>query len=460
MKLWKHVASLAQVISLMIAILAIPAYADFPEVLAESKKGVVQLYVLGKKESEAVGVVGTGFAIGRKGEDSDTFLTNWHVITASGEFSLSEVRIWILKENCEISNETGEPEADRSVECEVLKTTTGYPDYAIIRAKTPIKGYKALPLLRSNDAPDGTRIYALGYPAIVGDVSANQYGIDDITATDGIISQHMQYVPAENTWVLMHTAQISGGNSGGPLITEEGAVVGINTYGFGESNGTVNRYCSVFIDYAMDGLDELQIHYDLYSEEEEEEGGIVDKLQDLFRSDEKTSEEEKNYTVFIVMGAAATVAAISGILIYQSRKKASEIFRRQEQKQQEERQHQQEEPQWQQQVQQDKIRRQMEAQTGERIHLRCYDGRVIPITNGATIGRDKGNTIVLPADTPGISRNHCRLDVQNGRVILTDLNSTYGILIHGKRIPPNTPVALNVGSSFSLASEQYTFTVC
>lgn len=439
---------LALILALGILPLSASAKKDFTEVLADAKEGVAQIYALGKDSKGISGWVGTGFAVGRTGKDSDTFLTNWHVVTGDGEYDLSQVRIWILQENCGINELNGEPDPDRSIQCEVLKTTTGYPDYAIIRATESVKGYKAMPLLSSEDIQDGATVYALGFPAVVGSVSASQYGIDDITSTDGIVSQHMQYVVAENTWVLMHTAQLSGGNSGGPLITEDGAVVGLNTYGFGDQDTGVNRFCAVYIDYAMEGLDELGIEYDVYGKGS---GGLVDGLLDALDSENST---------LTILGAGVITAAAGGTVAFfvrkkqkeeQERRRAAEA-RRQEQERQLALQRQEEER------RQEALRRQQEQ--NQRVRLRTFDGRVIPVGNGATIGRDPGCTIVLPEKSPGVSRIHCRLEMRNDQLILTDLNSTYGTLVHGKRIPAGMPVALKTGSAFSLGSDKYTFTVC
>ena len=477
MTLRKRIPSFLTAVILLLAMLPLTASAkDFPEVLAQAKKGVVQLYGLGIKGFYWSSWTGTGFAVGETGQDSDIFLTNWHVVTSSGDYDLSQVRIWILKENCQISDSTGEPDPNNSIECEVLKTTTGYPDYAIIRAKTPVSGYKAMALLSSNHVPDGTTVYALGYPAVVGNVSVSQYGIDDITSTDGIISQHMQFTLAENTWVLTHTAQISGGNSGGPLITKDGAVVGLNTYGFGNQDTGMNRYCAVYIDYAMEGMDELGIKYSLYDEETgeggetgetgeggengdgEEEKGFWDRIKDLLKGDEDSDSEDSLVPVLVVGGAVVVIAIVAVLLVMKKKKDEEEARRRAEEARRREQERQQE-LQRQEEARRREEQMRLQAQN-ERVHLRSFDGRVIPVGNGATIGRDPSCTIVLPENTPGVSRRHCQLEMRGGQLILTDLNSTYGTLIHGKRIPANTPVALRIGSSFCLASEKYTFTVC
>lgn len=446
MRKLKRMVTALMVVGLLLSLPPMQVFAesDFPTVLAETKKGVVQIYGLANDGVYLSSWVGTGFAVGEEGEDSDVFLTNWHVVTGDGQFEQSDVRIWILQENCYIDAETYEPDPDRSIACEVLKTTTGYPDYAIIRAVESISGYKALPLLSSEDIQDGTTVYALGYPAVVGGASASHYGIDDITSTNGIISQHMQYAYADNTWVLMHTAQISGGNSGGPLITEAGAVIGLNTYGFGESEENMNRYCAVYIDYVMEGLDELDISYDIYSEAEDKDGSF-------------------NVMYLVLIAGVAVVAVIAVILwtSQQKKKKMHELAMQQEQQ----RLHQEELYRREKLRQQEEVRRRQEEQQRQermiKARLRLNGATVYPVlASGGTVGRDKSCMIVLPENAPGVSRVHCKLEFRGDTLVMTDMNSTYGTYIHGKRVPPNTPVALKQYSSFSLGSDQVTLTVC
>ena len=61
---------------------------------------------------------------------------------------------------------------------------------------------------------------------------------------------------------------------------------------------------------------------------------------------------------------------------------------------------------------------------------------------GASIGRTAPADIVL-ADSE-VSRNHCRLSLENGALIVTDLNSTNGTFIDGTRI--SAPTQLPVGA--------------
>lgn len=450
MSRFKKIVSLLMVAVLLFIAVPLNAAAeeeDFPTILAEAKKGVAQIYGLGDNGNTVSSWVGTGFSVGKEGKDSDVFLTNWHVVTGNGAYSESEVRIWILQEDCVINESTGEPDPNRSIPCEILKTTSGYPDYAIIQATEDISGYKALPLLSSEDIKDGTTVYALGFPAVVGSASASHYGINDITATNGIVSQHMQYALEGNTWVLMHTAQISGGNSGGPLITEDGAVVGLNTYGFGEHEENMNRYCAVYIDYAIEGLDELDLRYDIFGEK-----------SSWFKLD-LDSDETK--ILLVGIGGAVVVAAVVLIIALQKKKQREEEERRRQEAQ---RRREAEMRREEERRRQEEARRRQEEQRRKeqevKANLRLNGGANYPVrAAGATIGREKSCTIALPENAAGVSRVHCKLEFRGGQLVLTDLNSSYGTFIHGKRVPANTPIALKSGSSFSLGSDQITFTV-
>ncbi len=59
-------------------------------------------------------------------------------------------------------------------------------------------------------------------------------------------------------------------------------------------------------------------------------------------------------------------------------------------------------------------------------------------SNIFTIGRSTKNAVCLSHD--GLSREHCKVEVTSeGELIVTDLNSTNGVYISGKRLAPNTP---------------------
>lgn len=99
--------------------------------------------------------------------------------------------------------------------CEVIYTDTTY-DLAFIRLG---EGTEALPHLSLEVRPmqEQEEVLAVGHPFDL------RY-----TFTDGRVSnpRHMQH----NIEYIQHTAALNPGNSGGPLINAQGAVVGVNTF--------------------------------------------------------------------------------------------------------------------------------------------------------------------------------------------------------------------------------------
>lgn len=416
----KRIFALVLACVLCLSGLTLTAYAapvgGASQMLEKAKDSVVSIWVVGYDPSGRAVTYGTGsgFAVGKAGKDSDVFLTNWHVITIGGNFPTDYVKIWILKENCPILSNY-EPDPYNSIECRVMKTTSGYPDYAIIKMQKFEPGYKALPLLPVEKVTKGTTVYALGFPYVVEASSVEQFGGSNLTATNGIISRLGQLNWAGNTNTIFHTATISRGNSGGPLVTDDGAVIGINTYGFGET--AVDYSCAIYIDYAMEGLDELGIEYTVYSK-----------------------------TWMIVAGVAATVLAVAAVVVIVCvRKKKAEEAERDRKKREKD-------------IQDSIEKEKREKEEKLRIQnllskyrLVSADGKFYALSYPVTvIGRDTSCQVRLPGETKGVSHRHCQLSFQGDDLILTDLGSTYGTFIHEKQVPTGTKVKLHTGSYFCL----------
>ena len=429
----RRILAMALACVLCLSALFVPASAaaggasGLQQVLAKAKDSVASVWVVGYGADGTVQGYGTGtcFAVGQAGQDTDVFVTNWHVVKLDGNFPVENTRVWIMRENCGFQSNY-EPDPNNSIECRVMKTTSGYPDYAIIKTQKPVSGYKALPLLSATKVEKGTQVYALGFPGIVEAYSVERFGGENLTATDGIVSRHGQLSVAGNTSVLFHTAKITGGNSGGPLITKDGAVVGINTYGLGEETSS-DYSCAVYIDYAMEGLDELGISYTIYS---------------------------RTWVVILIAAAGAVlIAAVVIILLLQKKKRdeAERLRREEAQRKQRELAEQRAREQAEQRRLNELSGKIHRIEQANKFRLVSGDGRTYAITAPVTlIGRDPSCQIRFPEDAKGISRKHCQLVIQGDCLALTDLGSSFGTFIHGKKIPVNTPVALHAGSSFCL----------
>ncbi|MEE2950493.1 MAG: serine protease [Pseudomonadota bacterium] len=160
---------------------------------------------------------GSGFFI-----DKQTVVTNAHVIDGANSFYVANELI-------------GQP-----VEASLLARTPPRPegtpgaDYAVLRTASPIAS--AIPLSFAPPRRTG-RVFASGYPGFfVGEgirdyvtaVSAGQQATPPQgVVTNGIVTTIQA---SGDVTFLPHTAAISPGNSGGPLVDLCGRVVGINTF--------------------------------------------------------------------------------------------------------------------------------------------------------------------------------------------------------------------------------------
>ena len=113
-------------------------------------------------------------------------------------------------------------------------------DYAEDFALLSIDEQVGIPLTLVNVQSPGDykldKVFAAGFPGSVIEsdedfinlLQTDEFSVPDLVITDGTVSSH-QKVFGE-VLAFVHTAQISGGNSGGPLVNQCGHVMGMNTF--------------------------------------------------------------------------------------------------------------------------------------------------------------------------------------------------------------------------------------
>lgn len=380
---------------------------------------------------------GTAFGVGRAGQPTDVFVTNNHVVadnvivlqrdangrpTVAGAATVTAV--YILLDNFAYGSETG-LDPSRAVPCSVIcSEDESGADIAILRAAEPVEGRIALALQKeeSNLGINDT-VTALGYPGSSDTATsegAKLAQVEDVTVTAGTVSRFFDPSSVggnqgqlDNSRYIQHTAVTNHGNSGGPLLDENGAVVGVNTQIVqDEDYAESTAFYALRIQYAKDALDDLGIAYDVYS--------------------------PGPSPVLLIAAAVIAAAALAVILVLVLRKKpapkpdtgtgpgpapAPEL--------------------------------RIQGQSG------VFAGRRFAVNGQVRIGRDPGaNDLVYPDGTPGISGHHCVVALTGGQLTLTDLGSSYGtFLANGQKLVPNQSVTLRPGDRFSLGSEKESFVI-
>ena len=389
---------------------------------SEAKNAVVRIAAVFNNGEDIR--TGSAFGVGELGSEPQHFITNAHVCLDEDSGKLAE-RIFILLDNRAIrvyENVLGEYywEIDRAkvVECEVVnrQNISRYPDVAVLKASVPISGRSCLPLLaKEGDLPDASTVYALGYPGnsdyltvTAGKLEAS-YSIlataNDVNITSGIVSMKTISETYGNSKVIVHTATISSGNSGGPLIDENGTVVGINTYIHGESDA--NQNVSISIDYVFDILDNNNIPYVL--------------------AGQKANVNLKTILLLCIM---AVIIATATVLVLRFRKKADEFV--------------------------DSHALRLQSVCG------AYENRRFPLEDGKQIslGRAPDNTLNYPTDTEGVSAHHCLISRKGNQIYLTDCDSSCGTFVNDSvRLKPNETVSIKVGDKISLGSDKQSFII-
>ncbi len=399
------------VLVLMMMSLTVSCSSEPENVIPEVRKGVVR--ILAYDPETGANATGSGFGVGIAGEETEYFVTNWHVVTAQGQYPIGAMEIYILLTNDAVKGDSSGLYFDPSetIKCQVVYSAEKFPDVAILKAEKKVPGRVALTLMSSRYVKEASKVYSLGYPGAA-DVTSysddNQTNylyadVESVHINGGVISKGDAFEVFNGTYCLEHDAHINGGNSGGPLINEEGYVVGINTY-TAAADAFLNY--SVYIDYAMDYMNQLGIAYDY----------VV--LEESFP------------VVLVAIGAGIVLvtAVVVTVLLVKSKKSA----------------------------------KQPAVDTGLRVQYSgdsMMAGKRIVINGTLRFGRAEDCNVRYQNGASGISGHHCEIIVDKGQAYIRDLNSTHGTYINGNRIASNQQIPLAVGTQVYLGSMKECFQI-
>ena len=185
--------------------------------------------LVGQLQSAAVLVrngdyMGSGFFI-----DDQTIVTNRHVIEKTKKGQVGEIRLTVASQAL-----------GGVVPAQIVSATQnaniGSADFALIRIDRSSTKIRYLPIAR--DPIPLQHVVAVGFPGSGIQSDANR-ALPSPIFTSGDVSV-LQPQPTGISLVI-HTADISPGSSGGALVDRCGGVVGVNTFVFGDANRFESR---------------------------------------------------------------------------------------------------------------------------------------------------------------------------------------------------------------------------
>ena len=429
----KRVISIVLVM-ILAAALCVPAYADFDP---NTRDSVAVVYTCLDLDGGEYGFGwGSGFFVGNAGEAPTHLITNYHVIADFVEFGQGELATIVVngqemtgRAKIRVHYDSDDFEEAYIVGYDSIK------DIALLKLGAPTDKRIPIPLEVPTDASVGSSVYAVGYPGLAENVFADattSWGKSDSTVTSGTISR-MFLTAGTGTSSIQIDCEIKSGNSGGPLVNDSGAAIGINTYNVSDADHN-NIYYAVNISEAITMLNQYGVTYATAGSEPEapEEAPVEEAAVEVIPEPVPEPEPEGFPVVPVVIGVVLAAAIAAVVIVVLKKKKKNP-----------------EPPVYQPPVQAAPVK-----QGYVRSLSSQHRGSQLPVNGqGILLGRSQECAVVYGSNTPGVSGRHASLsfDAATGDFILTDLQSTYGTYLrNGQRLTPNMAYRLRSGDQFYL----------
>lgn len=361
-----------------------------------AKKSVVRIV------NAAGNSYGTGFAVGKKGQPAEYFVTNKHVVDVDDDEQVSqdEKSVFVIL-----------TDASQPVYANVVAVSPD-ADLAVVKLngstneRTPI----ALRSFKKGELNSNTQVYAIGFPGLSEaelDSGAQDQlisTIDTMKVTSGIVSTVIDKALTTGGEKIEHSAAINGGNSGGPLVDKNGNLIGVNTSVWGSSSGTTTpTYFSISSNEVIALLEANKIPFFT--------AGGIDAM------------------MIAIIALAVVLVVVVILLIAQSQKnkkpgKAPASSNRT-----------------------------LVGETG------AMAGKRFPLKGKMLVGRDNPKAAINFPGTKGVSHNHCMIQYDGQKVTVTDLGSSFGTFIDGQKLPANQTVTLHRGHKLQIGNGNETFSL-
>lgn len=258
----RKLAALLVVVCMMCMVPAAAFAAETNEAVRNDTTGVVQVklvYVDPNNQNESSIQSGTGFLI-----NDSTVITCYHVLTIDPETMAAAVTAFGVDENTIKNNSVIKISVLRDMTIEAtIKNYSAEMDYAILNLSSQLYDRTYLPIRSSATVQQTEEAYSLGFPGEVKFFQdVNTYTSDDVTIASGRVNKINTIGGVD---YIQTSTQFTSGNSGGPLVDANGAVIGICQGNTGDGFDK-DYYYAIAIDQLTKSLDSLGIDYTTASE--------------------------------------------------------------------------------------------------------------------------------------------------------------------------------------------------
>jgi S1-C subfamily serine protease len=134
-------------------------------------------------------------------------------------------------------------------------------DLAVLELRPKPAGLKPAKFGKARSAGAGARVTALGYPgAFEEEATERRLQATDGTVSSGVAPGTLSPILPKFPALIRHTAPISPGDSGGPLLDDQGEVIGVNTVSptGATQDARQNQNAAISIDRARSLLPDLE----------------------------------------------------------------------------------------------------------------------------------------------------------------------------------------------------------
>lgn len=411
----------------LIVSLSVTAYAAFS---AESRNSVVVVSTcMDTQYGEFSFGTGTGFFI------NDQYLvTNHHVIDTFEQYGSGEMKDITVNDTptsgrAKIRVYFGTDDYEEAYIVGSSKTK----DVAILKLDKPTTKRTPLEIRIPDDSIVGSSVYVIGFPGPADNIfadSTESWGVSDSTVTSGTVSRILT-TSGTGQQLVQIDCDIKPGNSGGPVVDDNGAVIGIATMTVKNTDKDSVNY-AVNIQEAVALMNQYVVDYTIYGNAVQEEAP---------GETQPAAPEKQSNIALLVAIAVAAVAVIAVIVLLVVRKKPAPA----------------------------PIPAPApvpgpapKVPVVRSLARENYGANIRLAGQSVMIGRSGDCALKFPSNAPGVSGCHCTIqwDAAGKCFVVTDLRSTYGtFLMTGQKMQPNVPYRLRAGDKFYLGDQNNTLSL-